>query len=481
MKCVRPFDSSRNEGRTPFDVQEVTEFGDVVDHEETRMSTLLGPTTSAAGREPFPFPRRPPDLDAPARTVAVVGLGYVGLPTALSFAAAGLTVVGYDVSEERLAAITGHRVDAAAEDRAALAAELGSDRLVLTSDAGCLAEADAVVVCVPTPIDPHLVPDLGAIGSACATVVAHARPGQTIVLTSTTYVGCTDDLLVEPLRLRGLEAGRDVFVAFSPERIDPGVAEHSPRRTPRVVGGVTEECGKRAAELLAPTSPEVHPVSSTRAAELTKLLENTFRAVNIALANEFSDVTRAFGVDPVEVIAAAATKPYGFMPFYPGPGVGGHCIPCDPHYLLWQLRRQRSTSPVTEAAMWSIATRPRAVVRRAREVLGDLARPVAGARILVLGVTYKPGVADVRESPALEILAELRRAGAVAAYHDPLVPVLRVDGVESVSQPDPGADDWDLVIAHTLHPGLDLGWIQSAGAVLDTTYRLAPADNRRLL
>ena len=332
--------------------------------------------------------------------------------------------------------------------------------------------ADAIVVCVPTPIDAHQSPDLRALSGACADVVEHAVAGQTIVLTSTTYVGCTRELIANPLRNKGLEIGQDVFVAFSPERIDPGVEAHAPDRTPRVVGGVTAECTARAIEVLAHTASAIHPVSSPEAAEMTKLVENTFRAVNIALANEFSNAARELDVDVIEVITAAATKPYGFMAFYPGPGVGGHCIPCDPHYLLWQLRARRFDSPVTRSAMTAIALRPRDLVSQARAMLAESGRATRGARVLVVGVTYKPGVADIRESPALEIIDELAAAGAAVAFTDPLIESLETRHAgRLVSHQNPGDDAWDLVLIHTRHAGVDHGWLAMHPTVLDTTYR----------
>lgn len=428
-------------------------------------------------------PTGTPGTTAPA-TVGIVGLGYVGLPTALALAESGHHVVGYDIAADRLAAIRSGAVDLLPSDRARLDRRIGTDLLELTTDPAALAAAGTLLVCVPTPVDHHLVPDLGPLRAACATVVAHAVPGQTIVLTSTTYVGSTRDLLVGPLADRGLVVGRDVFVAFSPERIDPGVADHLPERTPRVVGGITPECGRRAAAALLPASAAVHTVSSPEAAEMTKLLENTFRAVNIALANEFAGIARQFDVDVREVVDAAATKPYGFMAFRPGPGVGGHCIPCDPHYLLWQLRSGPVAAPVTEAAMASIATRPHAVVARAREVLAEAGRPVTGARVLVVGVAYKPGVADVRESPALTVIDELRRLGADVAFTDPLVDRLPTANGPLDSRPDPADDDWDLVITHTLHRDADHSWLvtgtadRPAPTVLDAAYGLADAPNR---
>lgn len=412
------------------------------------------------------------NLVRPTATVAVVGLGYVGLPTALSLVESGSHVIGLDTSPARLAAIAAAEVDLLPSDLERLYVQVGSPTLELTADAERLEVADTVVICVPTPVTKQQVPDLRALSSACASVVRYARPGQTLVLTSTTYVGCTRNLLEEPLRERGLEPGRDVYVAFSPERIDPGVQGHSPATTARVVGGRTQECARRAASALQRTCPVLHVVSSPETAELSKILENTFRAVNIALANEISDVAAHLGLSATEVIDAAATKPYGYMKFTPGPGVGGHCIPCDPHYLLWQLRGERVPAPLIEAAMTGIAMRPGKVVDRIRDLLADTGRPMLGAAVHLAGVAYKPGVADVRESPALEILRECVRAGARVSYTDPLVPELQLSEevmLRSVAPPDVQAD---LVLAHTQHPDDSLDWIASHPVVLDATYRL---------
>ncbi|MER5639322.1 nucleotide sugar dehydrogenase [Kitasatospora sp. NPDC002227] len=414
-------------------------------------------------------------------TVAVIGLGYVGLPSALALLAAGSRVIGIDVSTTRLAAIRAQDVDLLPSDLDRLAEFVEDPRLTLTADPAALAEADAVIVCVPTPVDAHLVPDLGALAGACATVVEHAVPGQLLMLTSTTYVGTTRDLLVTPLAARGLDAGTDIHVAFSPERIDPGNSRHTQDTTPRVVGGVGERCTELAAELLQLTAPSVHRVGSPEAAEMSKLFENTFRAVNIALANEFADNCRALGLDPMEIIEAAATKPYGFMPFYPGPGVGGHCIPCDPHYLLWQLRKLRVSSPLVDTAMTAIASRPRQVVNRVRELLAERGMPLAGARVLISGVAYKPGVADLRESPALEIIEELAALGAEVSFSDPLVASARIHGEVLQAVADPGAEKWDLVVVHTVHPGADLEWLAEHGKVLDATYRLADLPSKAVV
>ena len=410
--------------------------------------------------------------------VAIVGLGYVGLPTALALHAQGRSVLGFDVSTDRLRAVRARGVDLLARDHERLATAVGSERFVMTDDAARLSQARAVVVCVPTPVDEHLLPDLTALRAACDTVVAHAVPGQLVVLTSTTYVGSTRDLVVDPLAERGLVAGRDVHVVFSPERIDPGIDEHRPQEVPRIIGAQTPACGVVAAEVLAPTAARLHVVSSPEAAEMTKLLENTFRAVNIAFVNEVADACHVLGLDVMEVISGAATKPYGFMPFYPGPGVGGHCIPCDPHYLLWQLRGRLQT-PLIESAMDQIAARPDVVVRRARDVLDGTGRGLKGARVLLLGVAYKPNVADVRESPALDIIDRLLRAGALVDFHDPLVDTVRLrDGGTLTSVPDPSSGGHDLVLVHTVHDGTDLSWLGGAHAVLDTTYRLQDVPGR---
>ena len=405
--------------------------------------------------------------------IALVGLGYVGLSTALSLADHDASVIGFDVSESRLSAVKDARVDLLPRDRPRLVRALAADFLRLTTEPSDLVDAEAVIICVPTPIDRHFSPDLTALRAACATVVDNVAPGQVIVLTSTTYAGCTRELLVRPLEARGLEVGRDVFVAFSPERVDPGVAAHAPERTPRVLGGFTARCAERAASLLAHTAASIHVVSSPEIAEMTKLLENSFRAVNIALANEFADAADELNIDVMEVISAASTKPYGFMPFHPGAGVGGHCIPCDPHYLLWQLRAQRASLPVTQAAMTALAARPRDVIVQAREVLADRGCTLRDARILLVGVSYKAGVSDVRESPALEIIDRMVALGADVSFTDQYVETVHTPASGQLFHlAEPADQDWDLIVVHTLHPLTDHAWLGARPAVLDTTYRL---------
>ncbi|WP_052690543.1 nucleotide sugar dehydrogenase [Pseudarthrobacter chlorophenolicus] len=410
--------------------------------------------------------------------VAIVGLGYVGLPTALAINASGRRVLGLDVSERRLAVIREQQADLLDSDKERLKTALLDPSFMLTSDLSLLAHAAAVVVCVPTPVDEYLVPDLGILRAACASVVEYAVPGQLLMLTSTTYVGTTRDLLAMPLAAKGLIPGRDVYVAFSPERINPGVDSFSHEDVPRVVGGVTAACGEAAERLLSASTKLVHVVPSADAAEMTKLVENTFRAVNIALANEFAQICHELDMEVMDVINAAATKPYGFMPFTPGPGVGGHCIPCDPHYLLWQLRKARVTAPVIEQAMIGIAGRPHQVVEKARRILSERNHGLAGARVMVVGVAYKPDVEDLRESPALEIIAELIADGAEVAYSDPWC-LTAPDGRGGtlISNPAPQLWEADLVILHTRHSQTDLDWLGNATAVLDTTYRLPKADN----
>jgi UDP-N-acetyl-D-glucosamine dehydrogenase len=424
-------------------------------------------------------PSRAPEFDF---DIAIVGLGYVGLPTALSFHAAGRRVLGVDVSRHRLAVISEARADLLASDRERLTAALADPGFEMTSDIARLGTAAAVIICVPTPVDHYLVPDLRILDSACATVVAAAVPGQVLLLTSTTYVGTTRDLLVAPLAARGLIAGSDLFVAFSPERIDPGNDRHAHEDVPRVLGGSTPACAAKAAAILNSYAKNVHIVPSPDAAEMTKLLENTFRAVNIALANEFAEICQVMGMEVMDVINAAATKPYGFMPFIPGPGVGGHCIPCDPHYLLWQLRRERLSTPVIEQAMAGIASRPHRVVDRIRETLSEAGHGLTGARVLVVGVAYKPDVEDLRESPALEVLSELIAGGVTVAYHDPLFPSVDLpDRTTLIGVDDPAGFHADLVLVHTAHHAVDLSWLSDQPLVLDATYRLTDAPNRVVL
>lgn len=418
--------------------------------------------------------------------VAVVGLGYVGLPTAIALRGAGMHIVGIDVSERRLREIREGRAELLESEQEALQAHLDGEGFVLTEDIQALDAADLVLICVPTPIDEQRRPDPEMLRRACASVVRHARAGQTLVLTSTTYVGTTRELLAEPLAERGLRVGADVFVAFAPERIDPGVADHEQLQTPRVLGAVTETCFRRAAEILRHTCRSLHRVSSPEAAEMVKLYENTFRAVNIAFAFEMAEACRVHGLDPIEVTDGAATKPFGFMAHYPSAGVGGHCIGVDPYYLLQPLREMGRPAPIAEEAMRKVAGRPRHVVWRAHEQLVQSGGQLPGARVLVVGVAYKAGLADSRQAPAVEIIQRLREEGAHVDYHDPHVPTVKLDGelIHGID-PDPrrdasgfGPEDYDLAILVTIHPEHDYGWLRRCRAVLDCTYRTPGGQQR---
>jgi nucleotide sugar dehydrogenase len=412
-------------------------------------------------------------------SIAVIGMGYVGLPSALGLHEGGLTVIGIDLSQRRIDSIKAADVDLIESDHRRLEKALHQETFQLTTDSSRMVEADAVLVCVPTGLDLYLMPDLRPLRGACESLVTFAQPGQTLILTSTSFVGTCAEMLVGPLSAKGFTIGEDIFVASSPERIDPGNVTHTQAETPRVLGGVTTRCTAMAERVIRVLTPAVHTMNSPEAAEMTKLYENTFRAVNISLANEFAEICAEFDIDPIEITDAAATKPYGFMAFYPGPGVGGHCIPCDPHYLLWQLRATQTSAPLVTQAMNAIVDRPRQVVDRVLNTLSLTGKGMGGTRILVVGVTYKPGVQDVRSSSALDIMDLLADKGAKVDYYDPLVPRLRLsNGTHLDSTPQPADEDWDVVLIHTVHPGHDYEWVARCKTVVDATYRFTPADSR---
>jgi UDP-N-acetyl-D-glucosamine dehydrogenase len=383
-------------------------------------------------------------------TVAVVGLGYVGLPLAVAFAEAGSQVIGVDVSERAVEAIRAGQSyieDIPSERLAAVA-----DRIRVGTDQTALAEADAVIICVPTPLTAQREPDLGPLLSAAHAVGDNLQAGQLVVLESTTYPGTTREQLVPILEQSGLVAGEGFNVAFSPERVDPGRTDYTLRTTPKVIGGLTDACLDRAEALYSAVCDTLIRVSSPEAAELTKLLENIFRSVNIALVNELAMLCDRMGIDIWEVVDAAATKPYGFMRFDPGPGMGGHCLPVDPFYLSWKAREFGFPTEFVELAGKVNQHMPEYCVNRTVRALNDIGKPVKGTPITLLGVSYKAGVGDIRESPALRIAALLLELGADLRYHDPYVPEVLELGL--ASQPlDIGSDD--AVVIVTAHPGID--------------------------
>ncbi len=403
--------------------------------------------------------------------IGVVGLGYVGLPLALEFARAGFKVIGYDVSERvtsGLMAGTSHIQDVADAD---VAAVVESGKFEATTDESRLREMDAISIAVPTPLAKTRDPDMTYVIAAADAVARNCHAGLLIVLESTTYPGTTRELMQPGLEAAGLTVGEDVFLAFSPERVDPGNKAWNTKNTPKVVGGITPACTEVASALYASCLDTIVPVSSTETAELVKLLENTFRSVNIGLVNEMQIVCDKLGVNVWEVIDAAATKPFGFMKFTPGPGIGGHCIPLDPHYLAWKMRTLNYKTRFIDLASEINSEMPALVVERVAQALNARRKPVNGSRVLVLGVAYKKDIDDMRESPALDVITLLEGQGADVVYHDPHVPVYRDDGRERSSVPltDSELERADAVVIITDHSGLDYQRIVDlADAVVDT-------------
>jgi len=406
--------------------------------------------------------------DKSARIV-VVGIGYVGLPLVVEFARAGYRVTGYDKDAGKVQLLNSGESyigDIASQD---LAPFVKRGLLSASSDPAVLKDADAVVVCVPTPLNKTKDPDMRFIVSATEEIAAHQHKGMLIVLESTTYPGTTREVLV-PKLTRGYEIGKDVFVAFSPERVDPGNLRYNTRNTPKVIGGTTPSCLEVAQALYARIIDTVVPVTSTDSAEMVKLLENTFRAVNIALVNEVAMMSRRLGIDAWEVIRAAATKPFGYMPFFPGPGLGGHCIPVDPLYLSWKLRSLKFQARFIELADAVNSAMPEYVVSRVTDALNTHEKAVRGAKILIAGVAYKPDVSDVRESPAFDVISGLVRLGAQVNYVDPHVPEFDEAGsqMQSVS-PFASFAEYDAVVIVTHHRAFDYErMLREAKLIVDT-------------
>jgi len=405
----------------------------------------------------------------------IVGLGYVGLPLAMELARAGYRALGFDVNQtvvDRLAAGDSHIQDVPAQ---VVARAVKDGRFSATTDLARLAEPDVISICVPTPLSKTKDPDVSFVLSATESVKGTLRRGQLVVLESTTYPGTTRDLMLPALTSTGLKVGQDFFLAFSPERVDPGNPKWNTRNTPKIVGGITETCRRLAVALYQPAIDTLVPVSSPEAAELVKILENTFRSVNIGLVNEMAIVCDKLGVDVWEVIDAAATKPFGFMKFTPGPGVGGHCIPLDPHYLAWKMRTLNYRTRFIELAGEINAEMPEYWVAQVVDRLNEQGKAARGSTVLVVGVAYKKDIADVRESPAIDIIRLLQQRGATVVYHDPFVPHLREDTVDLRSVPLTPAQlaAADCAIIVTDHSTVDYALVaRHARWVVDTRHVL---------
>jgi UDP-N-acetyl-D-glucosamine dehydrogenase len=423
-------------------------------------------------------------IETKTARVVVIGIGYVGLPLVAGFARAGFRTTGLDKDPEKVSLLNAGESYIPDVPTGDLAPYVKSRMLDASADPAILREADAVIVCVPTPLNKTRDPDMRFIVAATEEIARHQHEGMLVILESTTYPGTTTEVLVPRLTERGAVLGRTVFIAFSPERVDPGNQTYKTKNTPKVLGGASAACLSVATALYAQVLDEIVPVSSTETAEMVKLLENTFRAVNIGLVNEIAMMSRKLGIDPFEVIRAAATKPFGFMPFYPGPGLGGHCIPVDPLYMSWKLRTLQYQARFIELADSVNSGMPLYVVERTSEALNDQSRPVRGSKILIYGVAYKRDVRDVRESPALAIIHELKKRGAHVAYMDPHVPELDEDGVKLVGI-DPTTDfaSFDAVIIVTDHALLERErLLRDAILVVDTrdALRDIPGDRGKV-
>jgi UDP-N-acetyl-D-glucosamine dehydrogenase len=422
-------------------------------------------------------------MSTESTTIGVVGLGYVGLPLSLSMIEAGYDVVGVDVDEERIAQLDGGSsyVTEVTDERVADALGRG---FTPTTDYDALSEVEGVSVCVPTPLRKTGSPDMSYVSAAVEELATVIQPNCTIVVESTVYPGATTEVVVPVFEDQGFEVGDDVFLAFSPERIDPGNEEYGPREIPKVLGGVTDACGDHAEALYSPVFHNIVRVASATEAELVKLLENTFRAVNIGLINELAQIAYELEADIWSTIDAASTKPFGFMPFYPGPGLGGHCIPVDPTFLSWKANQQDIETRFIDLADRVNREMPRHVVRRITDLVNDEGVPLPNARVLVLGVAYKPGVSDTRESPAHDVMQLLEERQADVAYHDPYVPVFRTDGLEyeSVSLTRSELRSCDCVVVLTDHAEIDVSTVvEEAPLVFDTRNATSEFDDAHVV
>ena len=415
--------------------------------------------------------------------VGIVGLGYVGLPLGVEFAKAGFTVTGIDVSETKAARVNAGDSYVLDVPSALLQPLVAAGRLRATADFAVLRELDTVNICVPTPLRKTKDPDMSYIDAACREIARYIHPGMLIILESTTYPGTTDEFVLPMLERSGMRVGQEFFLCFSPERVDPGNPKYQTSNIPKVVGGITPACTRLGSLFYAQALLYVVPVSSTRVAEMVKLLENTFRMINIGLANEMALMCDRMGINVWEVIDAAATKPFGFMPFYPGPGLGGHCIPIDPFYLSWKTRQAGIEARFIELAGYINAQMPHFVVDKVQNALNEQAKPLKGSRIHVMGVAYKRDIDDLRESPALDVMHLLKRRGALLSYSDPYIPQLAVDGVELCAvAPETAAAAADCVVIVTDHSAFDYpALLQQARLIVDTRNALKGFSSEKIV
>jgi UDP-N-acetyl-D-glucosamine dehydrogenase len=419
-----------------------------------------------------------------ARTarVGIVGLGYVGLPLAVEFAKAGFTVTGIDVSESKTRKVNSGDSYVGDIPSATLGPLVESGKLSATTDFAAVLDLDTINICVPTPLRKTKDPDMSYIVSSCEAMARHFHPGMLVILESTTYPGTTDEVVLPMLSKSGLEVGKDFFLCFSPERVDPGNAKYQTANIPKVVGGVTQACTEMGRVFYSQALQTVVPVSSTQVAEMVKLLENTFRMINIGLVNEMALMCDRIGINVWEVIDAAATKPFGFMPFYPGPGLGGHCIPIDPFYLSWKTKQAGIEARFIELAGYINGQMPHFVVDKVQNALNDAGKPVKGSRVHVVGVAYKRDIDDMRESPALDVILLLRKRGAQITYSDPHVPALHLDGLNLEASPESAAAEADCAVIITDHTAFDYkALVDRAPLIVDTRNALKKFNSPKIV
>jgi UDP-N-acetyl-D-glucosamine dehydrogenase len=414
--------------------------------------------------------------------VGIVGLGYVGLPLAVEFARAGFQVTGIDISKEKTERVNAGDSYIGDIPSATLRSLVDAGKLAATSDFSAVLGLDTINICVPTPLRKTKDPDMSYIVSSCQEIARYFHPGMLVILESTTYPGTTDELVLPMLLKSGLKVGTDFFLCFSPERVDPGNPKFQTANIPKVVGGCTPACTEMGRIFYAQALQHVVPVSSTQVAEMVKLLENTFRMINIGLVNEVALMCGRMEIDVWEVIDAAATKPFGFMPFYPGPGLGGHCIPIDPFYLSWKTKQAGIEARFIELAGYINGQMPHFVVEKVQDALNNVEKPVKGSRIHIVGVAYKKDIEDVRESPALDVMLLLKKRGAILTYSDPHVPLLRLDGVELSAAPEEAASAAECSVIITNHSAFNYAaLVERARLIVDTRNALKGYHSEKIV